>query len=99
VKRKEYTSRGEKQADFFIGFLVMAGLLILWPVLAGTIPGTNSDVALGWISLVGSLGFLIGAGIYRPWMAIGGLGCLGTLIGLGLLAAIFIAVVCSSAFR
>ena len=34
MKRKEYNSRGEKQGDFIIGFFVMAGVLILGPVVA-----------------------------------------------------------------
>ena len=48
---------------------------------------------------VAGLGFLVGAGVYRPWMAVGGLGCLGSLIALGLLGALFIAVTCSSSYR
>ena len=99
MKRKEYNSRGEKQGDFIIGFFVMAGVLILGPVVASGIPGSNNSGAINWIVLIGGLGFLLGAGVYRPWMALGGLGCLGSLIALGLLAAIFIAVVCSSGFR
>ena len=99
MKRKEYSSRGEKEADFIIGLFVMAGLLILGPIVAAALPGSNNTGALNWIGLIGILGFLIGAGIYRPWIALGGLGCLGTLIGLGLLAALFVAVVCSSGFR
>lgn len=98
MKRKEYTSRGEKQADFFVGFFIMAGLIVLPPVLSAMPVGRQDPIVWSWIVLVAGLGFLIGAGIYRPWMAVGGLGCLGALIALGLLAALFIAVVCSSMF-
>jgi hypothetical protein len=99
VKRKEYTSRAEKQSDFFVGYFVMAVLVVLGPTLAGVVGGSVSAQSGGVIVLVAAVAFLIGAGIYRPWMAVGGLGCLGTLIALGLLAALFIAVVCSSGFR
>jgi hypothetical protein len=99
VKRKEYISRGEKQSDFVVGFFVMAVLIVLGPVISGASVGSNNAGPLSWIGLVAVLGFLIGTGIYRPWMALGGLGCIGTLISLGLLAALFIAVTCGSMFR
>jgi hypothetical protein len=97
MKRRVYTSRNEKQADFFAGFFITAALIVLGPAAVGALTG-GIDI-IGWIVPVVALGFLIGAGIYRPWMALGALGCLGTLIALGLLAALFVAVVCSAGFR
>jgi len=83
MKRKVYSSRAEKQGDFWVGFVV-------FPILAVGVPAGGSILALV---------FLIVAGVYRPWMAIGGLGCIGALIAVGLLVSIFLAVVCSSGFR
>jgi hypothetical protein len=97
MKRRVYTSRNEKQADFFVGFFITAALIVLGPAAVGALAG-GIDI-IGWIVPVVALGFLIGAGIYRPWMALGALGCFGTLIALGLLAALFVAVVCSTGFR
>jgi hypothetical protein len=99
MKRREYTSRGEKQTDFFIGFFAMAAILILLPMLLNAVAGGFSGSTGTVVLLVAVVGFLSGAGVYRRWMALGGLGCLGTLLALGLLAALFVAVVCSSAFR
>jgi hypothetical protein len=100
VKRKEYTSRGEKQNDFFVGYFIMAALIVLLPLLASVVAGGGVSVTGGSALVpVAAIAFLIAAGIYRPWMAVGGLGCLGTLIALGLLVALFFAVVCSSGFR
>jgi hypothetical protein len=96
VKRKVYTSRGEKQADFFVGFFIMAVIFLLTPVM---LVNVLEGPAQGLTSPILAVAFLILAGIYRPWMAVGGLGCIGSLVALGLLAALFIAVVCSSAFR
>jgi hypothetical protein len=96
VKRKVYATRGEKQADFFVGFFIVAVIFLLTPVVfLNLVQGP----AQGLTSPILAVAFLILAGIYRPWMALGGLGCIGSLIALGLLAAMFIAVVCSSAFR
>ena len=100
MKRKEYTSKGEKQNDFFVGYFIMAALIVLLPLLGSIVAsGVVSITGAGGIVPFAVLAFLIGTGIYRPWMAVGGLGCLGTLIALGLLAALFIAVTCSSGFR
>jgi len=99
VKRKIYTSRGEKRTDFFIGYFVTAVWVVLLPTLGGALTGGGTGAAGTVILLVAGLGFLVGAGVYRPWMAVGGLGCLGTLIALGLLGALFIAVTCSSSYR
>jgi len=96
MKRKVYSSRAEKQGDFWVGFVV-------FPILAVGVPAVlvnfvhDSNLAAGGSIL--ALVFLIVAGVYRPWMAIGGLGCIGALIAVGLLASIFLAVVCSSGFR
>jgi hypothetical protein len=76
----------------------MAAIVILLPLLGGGLTGTLNIGGGGLIVLVAAVAFLIVTGIYRPWMAVGGLGCLGSLIALGLLAALFISVVCSSAF-
>lgn len=96
MKRKIYTRRGEKEADFFAGFFIFALLLLLTPaVLLNFIQGP----AQGLTGAIVAVAFLLLAGFYRPWMAIGGLGCLGGLIALGLLAALFINVVCSTGFR
>jgi hypothetical protein len=99
VKRRDYTSRGEKQSDFFIGFFAMAAILLLLPMLLNAVSGGFSGTTGAGVLVLAAVGFLIGAGVYRRWMAIGALGCLGTLLALGLLAALFVAVVCSSAFR
>jgi hypothetical protein len=98
VKRKIYTSRGQKEGDFFGGYFVMAAIVILVPVVGGAVAGAMDVTGGGLIVLVAAVGFLIVTGIYRPWMAVGALGCLGSLIALGLLAAVFLSVVCSSAF-
>jgi hypothetical protein len=98
VKRKVYTSRGQKEGDFFGGYFVMAAIVILVPLVGGALAGAMDVTGGGLIVLVAAVAFLIVTGIYRPWMAVGGLGCLGSLIALGLLAALFISVVCSSAF-
>jgi hypothetical protein len=98
VKRKVYTSRGQKEGDFFGGYFVMAAIVILLPLVGSSLTGALDVSGGGLIVLVAAVGFLIVTGIYRPWMAVGGLGCLGSLIALGLLAALFVSVVCSSAF-
>jgi hypothetical protein len=99
MRRKQYTSRDERRADFIAGYVFMAGAIVLLPQVANALTGNFSANTAGIFVLVAGLVFLVGTGIYRPWMAIGGLGCLGTLIALGLLAALFVAVVCSSMFR
>jgi hypothetical protein len=96
MKRKVYTSRSEKQNDFFIGFLIFAVLLVGTPAL---IADFAREAWAPLVAFVFPVLFLITAGIYRPWMAIGGLGCIGALIALGLLAAVFLSVVCSTGFR
>jgi hypothetical protein len=96
VKRKVYRTRGEKQGDFFVGFFIMAVILVLTPTLLVSLV---EGPAQGLTGPILAVAFLVLAGIYRPWMALGGLGCVGSFIALGLLAAMFIAVVCSSGFR
>ena len=96
MKRKVYTSRSERQNDFFVGFLIFAVLLIgVSPLVSSQVHGSAQSVATVAVPVL----FLIAAGIFRPWMAIGGLGCIGALIALGLLAAVFVSVVCSTGFR
>ena len=96
MKRKVYTSRGQKEGDFWAGFFIFPALVLGVPPVLGTLVQGPAQVLSGPIL---GIAFLIVAGIYRPWMAIGALGCVGALLALGLFAAIFLAVVCSSGFR